>query len=361
MSSPPWLVTMTFLMEGVLVMMVAYMGVAGNILSFIVLKNQKVQKTFHNLLILLNTFNMIYLLTSISMFSLPNLSTMFSGTYQNLSLPIVLPVAHIGMVGSIYSTLALSVERYLAVVHPITKYRHKYSSMHFILPVVLYSVLYNLPKFFELTTACPAATKQGITFNETSSSEDLQIVLNSSLAEGSCRYWERNLVPSPLRRSYWYLNIYLLWLNTILNIIIPIISLIVLNIGIMRMIEQHRNNVTDSCQVVTSRPSIGPRQETINWKREVVNARVSVYIAVILVCCHTIRIILNVWDIAQTFKEGQPKTFYWPLWVDLVTVISRLALTISCSLSFYIYYAQYRATKTIFRRKRKHFVNMETQ
>ena len=114
MSSPPWLVTMTFLMEGVLVMMVACMGVAGNILSFIVLKNQKVQKTFHNLLILLNTFDMvsktcyitislttllqIYLFTSISMFSLPNLSSMFSGTYQKLSLPVILPVAHIGMV-----------------------------------------------------------------------------------------------------------------------------------------------------------------------------------------------------------------------------------------------------------------------
>ena len=70
--------------------------------------------------------------------------------------------------------------------------------MHFILPVVLYSVLYNLPKFFELTTACPTAS-----FN--TSSGDLQLVLNrSSLAtpqaEGStCSYWERDLVARPLR------------------------------------------------------------------------------------------------------------------------------------------------------------------
>ena len=59
MSSPPWLVTMTFLVEGVLLMMVACLGLAGNILSFIVLNSQKVQKTFHNLLILLNTFDMV--------------------------------------------------------------------------------------------------------------------------------------------------------------------------------------------------------------------------------------------------------------------------------------------------------------
>ena len=30
--------------------------------------------------------------------------------------------------------------------------------------------------------------------------------------------------------NYWYLNIYVLWMNTILNIVLPIISLVVLNI-----------------------------------------------------------------------------------------------------------------------------------
>jgi Co/Zn/Cd efflux system component len=59
MSPPPWLVTVTFLVEGVLIMMVACMGLVGNILSFVVLHSQKVQKTFHNLLILLNTFDMV--------------------------------------------------------------------------------------------------------------------------------------------------------------------------------------------------------------------------------------------------------------------------------------------------------------
>ena len=74
-------------------------------------------------------------------------------------------------VGSLYSTLALSVERYLAVVHPFTKFRlvgsgfkkfwinhcmfrHQYSSKTFIIPVVLYSFFYNLPKFFELKLIC---------------------------------------------------------------------------------------------------------------------------------------------------------------------------------------------------------------
>ena len=47
------------LVEGVLLMMVACLGLAGNILSFVVLNSQKVQKTFHNLLILLNIFDLV--------------------------------------------------------------------------------------------------------------------------------------------------------------------------------------------------------------------------------------------------------------------------------------------------------------
>ena len=57
--SPDWLVTMTFLVEGVFLMIVACMGLVGNILSFTVLITQKVQKTFHNLLMLLNTFDTV--------------------------------------------------------------------------------------------------------------------------------------------------------------------------------------------------------------------------------------------------------------------------------------------------------------
>ena len=105
------------------------------------------------------------------------------------------PLAHIGMVshniplilrrerereksaqvGSIWSSLAISLERYLAVVHPfsklrwpsqptdeswrlITSVRSEYSSVHFILPVLAYSLLYNIPKFFELKVSCDSLT-----------------------------------------------------------------------------------------------------------------------------------------------------------------------------------------------------------
>jgi len=232
------------------------------------------------------------------------------------------------------------------------------------IPVVLYSVLYNLPKFFELTLACPADLENNKTsadskFTNTSSTTNtLQPVpanLSGLLSLGgphpgqdSCRYWELQLVAREIRTSYWYLTIYVLWLNTILNIIVPILTLIVLNIIILRKIKQHMQNLEESCQVeLSARPSVTRlRQEKLIRKREVVISRVSVYIVVIIVSCHTIRIVPNMWEIAQTFnREDGGKAFYWPPWVDLVTAISHLALTTSCSISFYIYYAKYGANK----------------
>ena len=54
-----WLATITFLVEGVMLLTVACLGLVGNIFSFIVLTTQGIQRTFHNLLLLLSIFDMV--------------------------------------------------------------------------------------------------------------------------------------------------------------------------------------------------------------------------------------------------------------------------------------------------------------
>ena len=115
-------------------------------------------------------------------------------------------------------------------------FRYNYSSRHFIIPVVLYSVFYNIPKFFELTTSC---SDQQITSHLNNTSLNLQVDFNQSQSIGlfgGCPNSTLQLVATDIRINYWYLNIYVLWMNTILNILFPIISLIVLNILICRYI-----------------------------------------------------------------------------------------------------------------------------
>ena len=58
-----------FLVEGVMLLVVATVGLVGNILSFLVLSTKGLQKTFHNLLLLLNIFDMVGTFSLISCFN----------------------------------------------------------------------------------------------------------------------------------------------------------------------------------------------------------------------------------------------------------------------------------------------------
>ena len=49
----------TFILEGVLLLIVAIIGLAGNLMAIVTILSQKVQKTFHDLLLVLTVFDMV--------------------------------------------------------------------------------------------------------------------------------------------------------------------------------------------------------------------------------------------------------------------------------------------------------------
>ena len=49
----------TFILEGVLLLIVAIIGLAGNLMAIFTILSQKVQKTFHDLLLVLTVFDMV--------------------------------------------------------------------------------------------------------------------------------------------------------------------------------------------------------------------------------------------------------------------------------------------------------------
>ena len=69
-SNDTLLATITFLVEGVMLVLVDCVGLVGNTLSFMVLSTQGLQKTFHNLLLLLNIFDMVSTSNIFDMFEL---------------------------------------------------------------------------------------------------------------------------------------------------------------------------------------------------------------------------------------------------------------------------------------------------
>ena len=60
---------------------------------------------------------------------------------------VTYPILNIGFTGSIYTTIAVSLERFLGICHPGLAVRKK--SRFYIFPLVFFSLAFNFPRFFE--------------------------------------------------------------------------------------------------------------------------------------------------------------------------------------------------------------------
>ena len=130
--------------------------------------------------------------------------------------------------GSIYITAAVSLERYFTVCHPYytvkllhsicenilskfsLQFSRSWSSLLYILPIVIFSFVYNAPKFFELEAV--------VVGNSTTTTNNTQIQ------------------PTHLRTDPLYIKIYLIYLNLVVHGLIPFILLIGVNIHIYRKV-----------------------------------------------------------------------------------------------------------------------------
>ena len=55
----------------------------------------------------------------------------------------------ITLTGSCYTTIAITIERFLAIRTPFFMQRYNIKARHFMIPVSIYALAYNIPRFFE--------------------------------------------------------------------------------------------------------------------------------------------------------------------------------------------------------------------
>ena len=63
-----------------------------------------------------------------------------------------MPITQMALSGSVYTTVTLTVERYISVVVPFFRQRHNLKAWIFIAPVAVFVVAYNIPRFFEIVS-----------------------------------------------------------------------------------------------------------------------------------------------------------------------------------------------------------------
>uniref|UniRef100_A0A914W4I8 G-protein coupled receptors family 1 profile domain-containing protein n=1 Tax=Plectus sambesii TaxID=2011161 RepID=A0A914W4I8_9BILA len=115
-------------------------------------------------------------------------------------------LSHISQTGSVYITVSVTIERYMAVCYPRRSKRYctTHGSAVSILCVTCFAVLFNSTKFFELqvirNTQCPGSNFQSYI-----------------------------LLPSQLAMSPIYGQFYALWLTNIVMVFLPFLTLLVFN------------------------------------------------------------------------------------------------------------------------------------
>ena len=167
-------------------------------------------------------------------------------------------LAHIGRVGSVVLTLSISIERYCSVCHSTCTFRAK--SLLIILPVA-FAIIYNIPKFFELTSETvynEICENEAFTHKNTSVHGELSLSTQYDVTEASTigdqvnvsYQKEMNLAANcvnestidigvtDLRRNPLYVFIYLFWSKFLLVEIFPYILMIVTTIFILRKIQE---------------------------------------------------------------------------------------------------------------------------
>ncbi|KAH8345759.1 hypothetical protein KR067_003399 [Drosophila pandora] len=277
---------------GVLINIVGLLGILGNIISMIILSRPQMRSSINYLLTGLARCDTVLILTSILLFGIPSIypyTGHFFGYYNYVYpfiSPAVFPIGMIAQTASIYMTFTVTLERYVAVCHPLRARAlctYGRAKIYFIV-CVCFALAYNMPRFWEvLTVTYPVP--------------ETDVILHC-------------VRPSRLRRSETYINIYIHWCYLIVNYIIPFLTLAILNCLIYRQVKRANRE----------------RQRlSRSEKREI-------GLATMLLCVVVVFFMLNFLPLVLNISEAFYSTIDHKL-----TKISNLLITINSSVNFLIY------------------------
>ena len=144
-----------FVFEVILLLIVGLIGIIGNVLLIKMFLKIEAKLNFHLLMITLAIYDTLYITLCALVFSIPELFQDYSNNGTHLYIvPIAIPIIQVALTGSVYCTIAISLERYLTVCHPFYLASKRWSAKRYIIPIMVFSLVYNAPRFLEMRTKC---------------------------------------------------------------------------------------------------------------------------------------------------------------------------------------------------------------
>ena len=287
------LTLLKFFLEGVIRCFISVVGILGNLASIFILTRKELISLFNQLLVVLVIYDLIYLLTTM-MDSMAKIG--IAPEIHAIIAPYTFyPMNAIAMMGSIYMTMAVGMERYIAVTYPMEytlvandTSSHKTRLAKYAIPITIFSILFNLPKFFET-----------------------QVMYGEQGA-----YVE----VTELRMSTTYVTWYHNWARFLILGIIPFTVICFLNCKIYSAVKQRR-------KIVRRKP----------------DDNISVVLMMIVasfVICNTLRILLNMHEITVVDEILSCRCSHlggFPMWILIIGFISPVLLVLNSSVNFLIY------------------------
>ena len=155
-------------------------GFIGNVAAILNFgKARTCQKNFYAFMLYLALCDLIYIIVSILLFVLPNLSSDYelNGPWHYV-VPWAIPLGQISLTGSVYFTMVITIERYLTVCQPFYMVSRKWRAEPTVAGVILFAIAYNMPKFFEFSTSYEFCS-----LNRTLSESVCTLTINSQSCE----------------------------------------------------------------------------------------------------------------------------------------------------------------------------------
>ena len=325
-------------LEGFGAVLVGFLGIFFNLITICVLLGGELAANFFNwLLVTLSVFDILFLVNGIleafrNHFGSTNIHTYMFAVF-------LFPFRSIVMCCSIYTTVMLAMERYNALVRPISHHGANlrsgkktikgYFQMHwvrlfkYIGPIVILASLIYIPKWFEVGIM----THKMCAKNNTNTNKDC-----------SFKY---EIVLSGLRSNnhynLWYLNI----LNLLVTATAPLLSLVYLNVNIYLKFKQYLQRQPTAKAAPSNGIANQAQEKTRKREKEMIQQTLILFSVVFLFFMfHILRIILNVEEFYSLHRRKASKDMgcqWLQYWAILAAPVSHVLLQINSSINFVIY------------------------
>lgn len=246
-----------FWMNGVITNLVVILGLIGNLLTIVILRKRTMRSSTNFYLLALAAWDSIVLLCTaflIGIHALPAMSYYRTHAYAYI-VSYLYPVALIAQTATIWLTVSFTVERYIAVCHPL-----KAASMCtisrakiVIIGVSLGSTLYNIPRWFDF--------RPNTVFNPATNASEVLL--------------ER----TEFSKNDIYRQIYFSWLYVPIMCIVPLLVLSILNFFLIVAVRRSRRQ----------RKTMNVRQS-----REINVTTMLVTIVVVFIFCQVPALVYNI-------------------------------------------------------------------